>query len=130
MVIGVEQGILLAIALSLMAHVGHSYRPHAAMLVPDEHETWILVPVVPGKVTQQGLVIFRFGADLFYANVLRFADEVRGLVEYAPTPMTWIVIMLLQLPTLTILQPKCWRLDRRARTPWGKTSSSLGLVNT
>jgi SulP family sulfate permease len=31
--IGVEQGILLAIALSLFGHVRHSYRPHTAILV-------------------------------------------------------------------------------------------------
>jgi sulfate permease, SulP family len=90
--IGVEQGILLAIALSLMAHVRHSYRPHAVMLVPDEHERWIPVPAIPGKVTQDGLVIFRFGGDLFYANINHFADGVLALVEHAPTPVTWFVI--------------------------------------
>lgn len=90
--IGVEQGILLAIALSLLAHVRHSYRPHAMMLVPDEHERWIPIPAVPGKVTQDGLVIFRFGGDLFYANVNHFADEVLALVEHAPKPIRWFVI--------------------------------------
>ena len=33
--LGVEQGILLAIALSLFRHVRHSYRPHTMMLAPD-----------------------------------------------------------------------------------------------
>jgi sulfate permease, SulP family len=33
--IGVEEGILLAIALSLFRHVRHSYRPHTMMLAPD-----------------------------------------------------------------------------------------------
>src|SRR6476620_10219695 len=33
--IGVEQGILLAIALSIFRHVRHSYRPHALLLAPD-----------------------------------------------------------------------------------------------
>lgn len=32
--IGVEQGILLAVALSLMRHVRHSYRPHTMVLEP------------------------------------------------------------------------------------------------
>jgi sulfate permease, SulP family len=90
--IGVEQGILLALALSLMAHVRHSYRPHAMMLVPDEHERWIPIPAVPGKHTQDGVVVYRFGADLFYANVNHFADEVLSLVEHAPTPVRWFVI--------------------------------------
>lgn len=91
-VIGVEQGILLAIALSLMQHVRHSYRPHAMMLVPDEHERWIPIPATPGKDTQSGLVIYRFGGDLFYANIDHFANEVLALVEHAPAPVRWFVI--------------------------------------
>ena len=39
--IGVEQGILLAIALSLFRHVRHSYRPHTMMLVPDATGRWM-----------------------------------------------------------------------------------------
>jgi MFS superfamily sulfate permease-like transporter len=37
-------------------------------------------------------VIFRFGADLFYANAGHFAADVRGLVEGAPTPVNWLVV--------------------------------------
>jgi MFS superfamily sulfate permease-like transporter len=37
-------------------------------------------------------VIFRFGADLFYANAGRFAADVRGLVERAHAPVTWLVV--------------------------------------
>jgi sulfate permease, SulP family len=91
-VIGVEQGILLAIALSLMAHVRHSYRPHALLLVPDEHERWVPLPATPGKQTQDGLLVYRFGGDLFYANINHFADDVLALVEHAPTPVQWFVV--------------------------------------
>ena len=90
--IGVEQGILLAVALSLMAHVRHSYRPHAMMLVPDEHEKWIAIPAIAGKDTQDGVVVYRFGADLFYANINHFADGVLNLVDHAPSPVRWFVI--------------------------------------
>jgi MFS superfamily sulfate permease-like transporter len=37
-------------------------------------------------------VVYRFGADLFYANDNRFADEVRALIEHAPTPVSWFVV--------------------------------------
>jgi len=90
--IGVEQGILLAIALSLMRHVRHSYRPHAMMLAQDETGRWVPVPVAPGKETQPGLIVYRFGGDLFYANVNQFADEVLALVERAPTPARWFIV--------------------------------------
>jgi SulP family sulfate permease len=91
-VIGVEQGILLAMGLSLLRHVRHSYRPHTAVLVEDGAGQWRPTPAVPGALSGPGLVIFQFGADLFYANAGRFAEEVRGLIERAPTPVNWLVV--------------------------------------
>ena len=90
--IGVEQGILLAIALSLFRHVRHSYSPHTMMLAPDATGRWVPVPATPGKETEPGLIVYRFGSDLFYANANRFADEVRALVECAPTPVRWFIV--------------------------------------
>jgi len=90
--IGVEQGILLAMVLSLFRHVRHSYRPHVAVLVEDGGGRWRSVAAVPGALSAPGLVIFQFGADLFYANAGRFADYVRGLTEQAPTPVNWLVV--------------------------------------
>ena len=90
-VIGVEQGILLAMALSLMRHVRHSYVPHTAVLVNDESGQWRSTPAVPGALSGPGLVIFRFGADLFYANAGRFGEDVHRLVE-GPTPVRWLVV--------------------------------------
>jgi sulfate permease, SulP family len=90
--IGVEQGILLAMALSLLRHVRHSYRPHTAVLVDDGTGQWRPIPAAPGATSGPGLVIFRFGADLFYANADRFAHDVRMLVERAPAPVRWVVV--------------------------------------
>ncbi len=88
--IGVEQGILLAIAASLVRHVRHSYRPFAMVLVPGAKERW--EPFAPGLTTDPGLIVYRFGADLFYANADRFADQVRALVGHAPEPVRWFVV--------------------------------------
>ena len=46
--VGVEEGILLAMALSLLRHVRHSYRPHTMVLVPDPTGRWMPAPAVPG----------------------------------------------------------------------------------
>ncbi len=88
--IGVEQGILLAIAASLVRHVRHSYRPFAMVLVPGAQERW--EPAARGLTTDPRLIVYRFGADLFYANADRFADQVRGLVAGAPEPVRWFVV--------------------------------------
>jgi len=90
--VGVERGILLAMVLSLLRVVGHSYRPHTAVLVPDEGGLWRLIPAVPGAVTAPGLAIYRFGAPLFYANAGRFSDEIRELVGPTPSALRWVVV--------------------------------------
>jgi len=90
--IGVEQGILLAIALSLVQHVRHSYQPHTMVLAPGVTGRWEPSPATPGSQTEPGLIIYRFGADLFYANADRFADEVRSLVDKAPASVRWFVL--------------------------------------
>lgn len=90
--IGVEQGILIAIALSLLRHVRHGYRPHTTVFVPGVSGRWTPAAAAPGSQTEPGLIVYRFGADLFYANETRFADEVRALVEHAPHPVRWVVV--------------------------------------
>jgi len=90
--IGVEQGILLAIALSLLRHVRHSYRPHTMLLAPDTAGRWVPQDVLPGMQTEPGLIVYRFGADLFYANETRFVDEVERLVAQAPSPVHRLVV--------------------------------------
>jgi SulP family sulfate permease len=90
--VGVEQGILLAMGLSLLRHVRHSYRPHTAVLVLDDGGQWRPTPAVAGALSGPGLVIFQFGADLFYANAGRFVDDVRLLVDGAPAPVRWLVV--------------------------------------
>ncbi len=89
--IGVEQGILLAIVLSLLRHVRHSYRPHTAVLVEDGGQ-WRPTPAVPGALSGPGMVIFQFGADLFYANAGRFAADVHELVDGVAPPVRWLVV--------------------------------------
>ncbi len=91
-VIGVEQGVLLAITLSLLRHVRQSYRPNTAVLQFDTEHGWTTAPATPGHQTEPGLILYRFGADLFYANATRFADEARALVDGAPQPVGWLVI--------------------------------------
>ena len=90
--VGVEQGILLAVVLSLLRIVRNSYRPHTGVLVVNEGDIWQVVPAVPGAVTKPGLVIYRFGAALFYANASLLAEQIRGLVGPTPSPVRWLVV--------------------------------------
>ncbi|HEY4710901.1 MAG TPA: SulP family inorganic anion transporter [Candidatus Acidoferrales bacterium] len=90
--VGVEQGIVLAMVLSLLRVVRHSYRPHTGVLALGERDAWQLVPAAPGALTEPGLIIYSFGAALFYANASLFAKEIRGLVGRAPSSVRWLVV--------------------------------------
>jgi len=90
--VGVEQGILFAIGFSLVRHVRHSYEAHSMVLVPDASGHWEPAPAQPGLQTEPGLIVYRFGADLFYANADRFVDQVCQLIEKAPTQVKWLVV--------------------------------------
>jgi high affinity sulfate transporter 1 len=90
--VGVEQGIVLAMVLSLLRIVRHSYRPHTGVFVVNQGDIWQVVPAVPGTVTKPGLVIYRFGAALFYANATLFAQQIRDLVGPPPSPVRWLVV--------------------------------------
>jgi len=89
---GVEQGILLALALSLLQHVRHSYQPHTAVILPDPTQHWRMESVAPGKFAEPGLIMYWFGADLFYANAGRFTEEARRLVTESPSPARWLAV--------------------------------------
>lgn len=90
-VIGVEQGIVLALVLSLLEHVRRSYHPHMAVVLSDDREHWRLESAEPGRMLLPGLVMFWFGADLFYANASAFCAKVRQLVDESPEPVRWLV---------------------------------------
>ncbi len=90
--VGVEQGILFAIGFSLVRHVRHSYQAHSLVLLRDASGGWEPVTAAPGAQTAPGLIVYRYGADLFYANADHFADEVRVLVEKAPQPVKWLLL--------------------------------------
>ena len=71
-VIGVEQGILLAIVLSLLWHVRHSYRPHTAVLV-EHGGQWQADAGRPGRAerTRPGDLSIRGGPLLCQCRPLR-----------------------------------------------------------
>lgn len=89
---GVERGIVLAMVVSLLRIVGHSYRPATGVLVKPEKGPWLSIPAVPGTVTEPGLAVYRFGASLFYANAGRFAEEILGLTGGNHAALQWVIV--------------------------------------
>ncbi len=81
--VGVEQGILLAIALSLIDHTRRGYRPKNAVLVRSQTGAWEARPVATRSQALPGLLIYRFTHSMYYANLEQLTEEVRDLAEGA-----------------------------------------------
>jgi MFS superfamily sulfate permease-like transporter len=80
-VIGVEQGIVIAIVLSIIAHLRHSYRPLNLLLVPKVGGAMKTIPLEKGQQAVEGLLIYRFGSNLYFANEDRFTEEIISLAK-------------------------------------------------
>ena len=91
-IVGVEQGIVLAMIVSLLRIVRHSYRPHTGLLVQNGKGDWQTEPILPGATMEPGLAIYRFGAPLFYANASRFSDEISRLASQTNLGLRWLII--------------------------------------
>ena len=91
-IVGVEQGIILAILLAVVAHTRHSYTPYDRLLVRGAGKIWTSLPLDSGAQARPGLLIYRFGSSLYYANASRFADEVRGLLKTPGEPIRWFCL--------------------------------------
>jgi MFS superfamily sulfate permease-like transporter len=90
-VVGVEQGIILAMALSIVEHIYHSYHPYDTVIGLTNGRIQRRPPANPIQAAP-GVLVYRFGASLYYANAARFTAEILDLVETAEPPLTWLVI--------------------------------------
>ncbi len=90
--VGVEQGIILAIVLSILEIIRRQYRPQDFVVGVSTDGVQSYVSAEPGHQSAPGLIVFRYDAELFYANVNQFVDDVQGLVEHAPDPVRWVVL--------------------------------------
>lgn len=91
-VVGVEQGIILALVLSILMLVSRQYRPSNFVVGVDASGHPTYEPAQPGLQSAPGLIVFRYDAELFYANANRFTDDVEALVQSAPEPVRWVVL--------------------------------------
>ncbi len=90
--VGVRWGIILAIVLSIIAHLRHSYKPLNFLLVEAPHRGWLFTPLESGNQAAPGLVIYQFAANLYYANEARFTSEILEVVKNASPSLKWFCI--------------------------------------
>jgi high affinity sulfate transporter 1 len=91
MLLGVLQGIIVAVALAILLFFRRNWWPHGAVLGHvDAVEGWHDVGAHPDAEQIPGVVVYRWEAPLFFANAGSFREQIRQLArERRPE---WIVL--------------------------------------
>lgn len=116
--VDVMHGIIAAVVLSLIDHARHSYLLRTRVLARDASGRWAPHVAAPNLFASPGIIVYRFEADLFFANASRFMTEILKLVTDAQTPVRWVVIDASEIHNIdytagkTLLQLRD-ELDRR-----------------
>ena len=90
--VGVEQAIILAVILSVLDLVRRQYSPRDFIIRPDGRGGVVYEKAVTGRESLPGLIIYRYDAQLFYANANRFVDDAESIIEATPDPVRWFVL--------------------------------------
>ena len=90
-VLGVLQGIVIAVVLAVLLFFRRSWQPHGAVLGQVEGlEGWHNVERYPDAREIPGIVVYRWEAPLFFANCSAFRTQIRHVV--AERHPSWVVV--------------------------------------
>ena len=92
-IVGVLQGIVIAIVLSLLAFLQRVWRPYDATLgrVPGRHG-YHDVARHPEARQVPGIIVFRFDAPVFFANAEHFSRCVKTHIAERDAPVRHVII--------------------------------------
>jgi MFS superfamily sulfate permease-like transporter len=93
MILDVLKGVVIAVALSIFVALGKLARPHDAVLGEGPGlDGWVDTDAYEGSATVEGLLVYRFDAPLFFANVGWFRQRLRLAMERNPGQERWVII--------------------------------------
>ena len=93
--VGVIQGILVAVMLSLINVLFHIARPHDALLDEMDAAGGTVYREVTDKetsLTEPGLIVYRFDAPLVFANAAFFTERLEELITNAGAGLKCVII--------------------------------------
>ncbi len=93
LIVGIEKGIGLGVILSLVMVIYRTTKPHIAVLgqVPGTR-TYRNLARFDHLVEKEHLLIYRFDADLYFANVSYFKDSLEELVQQKGAALKAVII--------------------------------------
>jgi len=91
--VGVEQGIGVAVGLAILDRIRVSARPQLHVLgrIPGS-TSWQRPDLEPSAARVPGALVALFATPIWYANAIRFRDEVRAALLHAPAPVRVFVL--------------------------------------
>jgi MFS superfamily sulfate permease-like transporter len=91
--LGVLEGILVAVVLSVAYIFKRAWAPYSAVLGRDSDVPgWHDIRRYPDAEQVPGLLIVRWSAPLFFANANQFRDRIRELVKTSAPPPRWVLV--------------------------------------
>jgi MFS superfamily sulfate permease-like transporter len=91
--VGVEQGIGVAVGLAILDRIRLSARPQLHVLgrLPGT-TSWQRSALDPSAEQVPGILVALFATPIWYANAVRFRDEVSDALAHAPGPVRVFVL--------------------------------------
>lgn len=91
--LGMEEGIALGVLISLLAVVYSSTRPHSAELGKlDSSDNFRNVNRYKNAVTKDETLVFRFDAQLYFANSDFFKDRIDSLIQKKGASLQTVIL--------------------------------------
>ncbi len=91
--LGVEDGVILAVAISIGERLQRQYHLQDQVMLLDERFTPWAERILGEDVTPiPGLVIYRFSESLFFENSTYMVQSISSLIDSARNPVRWLIL--------------------------------------
>lgn len=93
--LGVIQGILVAVTLSLINVIFHISRPHDALLDDVDTKGGVVYSEITGReslLTEPGLMVYRFDAPMVFANAPYFSQRIADLIAAVGEELKCVIL--------------------------------------
>jgi SulP family sulfate permease len=92
LVFGPSRAVIIAFLLATIDLLRRAARPGAWVLREAPDRSHFVPEETDHAHDNPGIIIYRFGAPLYFANATFFEEEVENLVTQAATPVKWFVL--------------------------------------
>ncbi len=93
---GVQYGVLIAVATSIVERLRRQYRPNDEFMVYDgklaEWAEQRLAQHHKHRSAPSGLLVYRFGGSLFFENTSYFSRRITTAIDNAKQPVKYVII--------------------------------------